>query len=120
MSLRYTTSLRIAFVWVALALSGVAASDVVEDLLEQASSADVAQTGGLPEVENPVENALIPSDGGIQSPDGALHGTVHRASFPLLLSSPTWPVAEATGRGDPSLPIFVSRQCSVSAPPLRI
>ncbi|MBI5855949.1 MAG: hypothetical protein HZB35_12145 [Nitrospirae bacterium] len=63
--------------WVALALSGVAASDVVEDLLEQASSADVAQAGGLPEVENPVENALIPSDGDIRSPDGALHWTVH-------------------------------------------
>ena len=52
------------FVWLALTLTVVAAADFVEDLVLEAAEAAEVAGDALPEVENPVENALIPSHGG--------------------------------------------------------
>jgi hypothetical protein len=58
--------LRIGFVWLALILTGVAVGDVVEDLVVEAAGLGEQASRQSPEVENPVENILVPSQGADQ------------------------------------------------------
>ena len=71
--LRYLQPL---FIWLALALTVVAAADVVEDVVVEAAEAAEVAGDALPEVENPVENVLVPSHGTGLSSAGALSAGV--------------------------------------------
>ena len=116
--LKLLTRTLVIFAWLALSLVGVASADVVEDLVFEPIEAGAADSTGVPDIENPVENTLMPTPRvGLQHEIGQT-GTVGPA---LLISG---------GRFSPIAPEILlrvslqrSRPPNLSAPflsPLRI
>jgi hypothetical protein len=59
--LKRVTRTLVVFTWLALALAGIASADVVEDLVFEPMEAETADGAELPDIENPVENTLMPT-----------------------------------------------------------
>lgn len=59
--LKLFTRTLVVFAWLALALVGVASADVVEDMVFEPMEAEAGEGAELPDIENPVENTLMPT-----------------------------------------------------------